>query len=467
MDMMTFVLDSKNKIPIYKQLYIYIKNEIQLNNLIYNQKLPSKRKLSAFLGVSQNTVMTAYTQLLEEGYISSIEKKGYFVCKIENIEKFESKKEEAITHLHKNYNTIVYNFSINSVDYKSFPFSILRKLHKEVIDEEDKSLLQLSDIQGLDELRTSISTYLHNARGVNCSKDQIIISSGTEFLVQLIILLLDKNAIYGLENPGYEKPRLVLQSNLSSIIPIHVDSEGMSLSDENINTSNVLFISPSHQFPTGGIMPINRRIQLINWANGSDNRYIVEDDYDSEFKYSGKPVPALQGLDTNNKVIYIGSFSKSLSPTTRISYMVLPKDLIYKYREKLSFMICSVPMISQKVLYRFINEGFFERHLNKMRIIYRKKYEILVSSITELNRNIEILGVDAGLHILLRINNGMSEYELIQKALMNNVKVYGISSYYFEQINSTNRPFILLGYATMNEAEIKEAIKCLDNAWFE
>lgn len=467
MDMMTFVLDSKNKIPIYKQLYIYIKNEIQLNNLIYNQKLPSKRKLSAFLGVSQNTVMTAYTQLLEEGYISSIEKKGYFVCKIENIEKFESKKEEAITHLHKNNNTIVYNFSINSVDYKSFPFSILRKLHKEVIDEEDKSLLQLSDIQGLDELRTSISTYLHNARGVNCSKDQIIISSGTEFLVQLIILLLDKNAIYGLENPGYEKPRLVLQSNLSSIIPIHVDSEGMSLSDENINTSNVLFISPSHQFPTGGIMPINRRIQLINWANGSDNRYIVEDDYDSEFKYSGKPVPALQGLDTNNKVIYIGSFSKSLSPTTRISYMVLPKDLIYKYREKLSFMICSVPMISQKVLYRFINEGFFERHLNKMRIIYRKKYEILVSSITELNRNIEILGVDAGLHILLRINNGMSEYELIQKALMNNVKVYGISSYYFEQINSTNRPFILLGYATMNEAEIKEAIKCLDNAWFE
>ena len=214
------------------------------------------RSLSVFLGVSQNTVMTAYTQLLEEGYISSIEKKGYFVCKIEDLDQFEIKKVEVISLIHEDKNTIEYNFSINSVDHESFPFSILRKLFREVIDEEDKGLLHISNVQGIDELRESITTYLHNARGVNCSKNEIIISSGTEFLVQSIILLLDKNTVYGLENPGFEKPRLVLNAHACITLPIQIDREGMSLSDTNINKADVLFISPSHQFPTGGIMPI-------------------------------------------------------------------------------------------------------------------------------------------------------------------------------------------------------------------
>ncbi len=466
MNMMTIILDTKSKTPIYRQLYAYIKNEIQINNLIYNQKLPSKRKFSEYLGVSQNTIMTAYTQLMEEGYISSKEKKGFFVCKAENLEKFEFKNDKLNIAIPLKDETIDYNFSINTVEHNSFPFSILRKMYKEVIDEEDKTLLQISEVQGLEELRVSISAYLHDSRGVNCTANQIIISSGIEYLVQLIILLLKKNTVFGLENPGYEKSRYILEANLSNILPIQVDSEGMSLGDENINKANVLFLSPSHQFPTGGIMPINRRIQLINWANNAENRYIIEDDYDSEFKYSGKPIPSLQGLDTNNKVIYIGSFSKSLSPTIRISYMVLPKNLLKEYIEKLSFLVCSVPMIEQKVLHRYISEGYFERHLNKMRKIYRSKYEILVHCINELNRNIEIKGTDAGLNILLKINNGMTEEDLIKSALQNRVKVYGISTYYFDQSNCKKLPNILLGYASMSEYEIKEAIKCLDKAWF-
>ena len=178
MNMMTIILDTKSKTPIYRQLYAYIKNEIQINNLIYNQKLPSKRKFSEYLGVSQNTIMTAYTQLMEEGYISSKEKKGFFVCKAENLEKFEFKNDKLNIAIPLKDETIDYNFSINTVEHNSFPFSILRKMYKEVIDEEDKTLLQISEVQGLEELRVSISAYLHDSRGVNCTANQIIISSG-------------------------------------------------------------------------------------------------------------------------------------------------------------------------------------------------------------------------------------------------------------------------------------------------
>jgi len=464
--MLTFTVDSKKGIPIYKQLYLFIKEEIQSKRMIYNQKLPSKRKLSEFLGISQNTVQTAYSQLMEEGYITSVEKKGYYVCRIENIIQLDTRKEISKLMVLNDNLPIKFDFSFSGVDHNSFPYAIWRKLYKETVDETDKTLLQLSSFQGNKELRVSIAQYLHQSRGVNCSADQIVISSGTEFLIQLIILLFSKRTVYGLENPGYEKPRQVFTTNSSKIIPVDVDTDGMSLNDPNINDADILCITPSHQFPTGGIMPISRRVQLINWANSSLERYIIEDDYDSEFKYSGRPIPALQGLDTNGKVIYLGSFSKSLSPTIRISYMVLPQHLMEKYIKNLSFMLCSAPLIDQKVLYRFINDGYFERHLNKMRIIYRKKYDTLVRSITELHRNIEILGADAGLHVLLKISNGMSENKLVQKARDYGVEVYGISNYFFESATVTDFPTVLLGYATMNESEIKSAINLLSDAWF-
>lgn len=466
MNELLYVLDAKNSVPLYKQLYLFIRNDIRASIIANNQKLPSKRNLSKFLGISQNTVQTAYNQLLEEGYIISIERKGYYVSQLEDIIKYET-KIFTDSKIKINELPVKYDFSINSVDRSSFPYLIWRKLFKETINESDETLLQAVGFQGDENLRESIAHYLHQSRGVNCSLNQIIISSGTEFLIQFIIQLLGKNVIYGLENPGYDKLRHVLKMNNCKIIPLSVDSEGISLKDVKINDVNVLCITPSHQFPTGTIMPISRRIQLINWANNSDDRYIIEDDYDSEFKYSGKPIPSLQGLDNNGKVIYLGSFSKSLAPSIRISYMVLPQSLLQSCYSNLSFMLCSVPLINQKMLNRFIVDGYFERHLNKMRTIYRRKYDILIQSILELNQDIEIFGADAGLHILLKVNNGMTENELVDIAHKNGIEVYGITSYYIDQNLNAEYGYILIGYANLSETEISHGISLLGSIWFK
>lgn len=213
-------------------------------------------------------------------------------------------------------------------------------------------------------------------------------------------------------------------------------------------------------------MPINRRVQLLNWANQARERYIVEDDYDSEFKYSGKPIPALQGLDRNERVIYMGAFSKSLSPALRVSYMVLPNHLMKQFRERLPFMICPVPMIEQKVLSRFIQEGHFERHLNKMRNVYKRKREVLVRELKGLNAEIEILGADTGLHLLLKVDTDMTEQRLVTLALQHGVKVYGISKYYSDKGSMGKVPQILIGFAALRESEIRAAVQALCQAWY-
>jgi GntR family transcriptional regulator/MocR family aminotransferase len=466
MDMLTFVIDMDSKVPIYNQLYSFIKSEIQLGRITYNTKLPSKRKLSSYLKISQNTIQTAYDQLIEEGYVVPIERRGFYVSKIDNIIKLDV--QEVYNEIDNNYDQpkVEYDFSYHGVDMQTFPFITWRKLAKDVIDEYDKELLQLGDSQGHNSLRTSIAEYLHQSRGVNCSAGQIIISSGTEFLFQILIQLFNRESIYGIENPGYEKLNLLFSSSQAKFKAVNIDEGGMMPEEIIKSNANILCITPAHQFPSGEIMPINRRVQILNWANEASDRYIIEDDYDSEFKYSGKPIPALQGLDSNEKVIYMGAFSKSLSPAIRVSYMVLPVHLIKKYFEKLPFIICPVPIIDQKVLFRLIQEGYFERHLNKMRNIYKRKREILVRAIEELNCGMEVSGAEAGLHLLLTVNNGMTEDQLVSSALLYGIKVYGISKYYFDKNHIEKLPTILIGYATMQESEISKAVRMLHKAWF-
>lgn len=466
MNMLTFTIDLDNSIPIYHQLYNYIKSEIQSGNIAYNTKLPSKRKLSSYLKISQNTIQAAYDQLIEEGYVISIERKGFYVCKLDNIVKIKTSNRNNLIYSKDNSKSIKFDFSYNGVDMATFPFSTWRRLTKDAINEYDEELVKLGDSQGNINLRNSIAEYLRQSRGVNCTAEQIIISSGTEYLFQILIQLFDEDRVYGIENPGYEKLNLLFNSNRANFKAIKIDSMGMILEEIIKSNANILCITPSHQFPSGSVMPINRRIQLLNWANEKDKRYIIEDDYDSEFKYYGRPIPALQGLDSNGKVIYMGAFSKSLSPSVRISYMVLPEKLLNRYLEKLSFIICPVPSIEQKVLHRFIHDGYFERHLNKMRNVYKKKRELLVGKITEIDKEIEIIGADAGLHLLLRINNGMTEDDLVEAAFNAGIKVYGISKYYVDKSYLEEEPTVLLGYASMTEEKIVQAVEILNKAWF-
>lgn len=465
--MITFSIDTENGIPLYMQLYSYIKKEIQAGRILADSKLPSKRKLSEYLGISQNTIQSAYDQLIAEGYIVPVQRKGFYVCKLDNIINLNDVKNREICTNETEKNNVKYDFSYHGIDLETFPFSTWRKISKDVINEYDKDLIQLGDPQGIIELRESIAVYLHQSRGVNCSARQIIVSAGTEYLFQILIQLLDKDCIYGIENPGYEKLNLLFSSNSAKIKAINVDDYGMAPDEVEDSEANVICITPAHQFPFGVVMPINRRIQLLNWANEKLGRYIIEDDYDSEFKYSGKPIPAMQGLDANEKVIYMGAFSKSLSPALRISYMVLPKALLDRYLKRLSYLICPVPSIEQKVLTRFIEDGYFERHLNKMRNVYKKKREILVEEIQKLNSNIKVSGADAGLHLILNVKNGMAESELVKTALDAGVKVYGVSKYYIDKSYENKLPAIIIGFATMEEQEIREAVNILNKAWFK
>lgn len=440
MDMLAFMADPAVKRPVYHQLYTFIKAEIRSGRIPAGTRLPSKRKLSTFLGLSQNTIQTAYEQLIEEGYAVASERKGFYASRIDNVVSLEARKTQDDRKGDAGEVGARFDFSYHGVDTGTFPFPTWRKLMKAVLNEYDEELLMPGNPQGYPDLRSSITDYLHHSRGVNCHPDQVIVSAGTEYLFQILIQLFGREKVYGIENPGYEKLNQVFSSNKASFRAIRVDESGMDPEAVAESGADILCITPAHQFPTGEIMPIMRRVQLLNWANGSQGRYLIEDDYDSEFKYSGKPVPALQGLDTGEKVIYMGTFSKSLSPALRVSYMVLPPHLLTRYQEELSFIICPVPIIDQKVLAMFIREGYFERHLNRMRILYRRKREVLVKSLRELEDRIWVLGADAGLHLLLNVDNGMSETELVGSAFKAGTRVYGISKYYVDKDVSSVHP---------------------------
>lgn len=457
-------LKKESELPLFQQLYDYFKNEIISGNCKKNEKMPSKRQLSSYLECSQNTVQAAYYQLVAEGYLISREKSGYYVADLGNILHMKEEPPKELL-LAPEEGRIWYDFSYQGVDHDSFPFSIWRKLTKEVINEYDRDLLKAGDPKGDRGLRESIARYLHYSRGVNCIAEQIIISSGTEFLLQLLIQLFDANFVYGIENPGYEKLNMIFKSNRANCQPVALDDRGMRPDSLRESRANVACITPSHQFPTGTVMPVSRRIQLLNWANEVPERYLIEDDYDSEFRYSGKPIPSLQGMDETGRVIYMGAFSKSLSPALRVSYMVLPLHLLSEYEKKLRFYICPVPKIDQKTLCRFIDEGHFERHLNRMRNLYKQKRETIVAAIRQNLPQAEIQGDSAGLHLLLRVNNGWEEAELIEAALRRGVRVFGVTQYYFTLPQQYQDSLLLLGFACLKTEEIKTAVNLLAQAW--
>lgn len=465
MDQLPVIFNTESGVPLYEQLYGYIKAQIQCGAYPRNTKLPSKRRLSAHLQISQNTVQNAYDQLIAEGYILSRPKSGFFVSGIDSIFQLGRKPVDAGREPDAEP-CCQTDFSHHGVDKKSFPYATLRRITKEVISENDAGILSLGHSQGDFELRAAMAAYLRDSRGVRCTPHQIVISAGTEFLLQLLILLFHRDTLFALENPGYEKMSLLFKSNRARFKEIPLDESGMDIDALRDSRAAIACVTPSHQFPTGIIMPVNRRLQLIGWANEKQGRYIVEDDYDSEFKFSGKPVPSLQSLDTDGKVIYTGAFSKSLTPAIRISYMVLPESLCSDYRRKLHFCICPVPNVEQKILCHFLNEGFFERHLNKMRTIYKKKRETLVDALSRLMPRAEVSGAAVGLHLLVAVNNGMTERQLVEAARGRGVRVYGLSQYYIGEVPNEERPVLLLGYASIREDEIFKAVELLRQAWF-
>ena len=462
MDILTINLNVNSNVPLYIQLYDFLKEEIQAGRLEASSKLPSKRKLSKHLDISQNTIESAYEQLKAEGYIVSIPKKGYYVSELQGVVNIKNNKESIKNEL-KVKKQYKYEFYSSRVDLESFPYSIWRKINKDIINEENKELLQIGHSQGDRNLRESILNYLRSSRGVNASVDNLVIGSGSEYLIQILINIIGRKRNYATEEPGYYKIRKILKVNGITHKAIPIDEQGIDIESLRLQNVEVIHITPSHQFPTGVIMPISRRLKLLNWAKEVNGRYIIEDDYDSEFRFEGRPIPALQSLDTKGKVIYLGTFSKCFFPSTRIAYMILPDELMQIYKRDFSFLTCTVSRITQQALFKFIEEGYFERHLNKMRNIYRKKREFLVSLIKQHLPNTEIIGTNSGLHLLLKVNNGMSEKDLIKAAEEKEIRILGLSNSYLNKLDETNTVF--LGYASLSNEEMKKAIILLKEAW--
>lgn len=445
---------------IYLQLYEYLKHEILSGNISVGTKLPSKRGLADYCGLSVNTVQNAYAQLECEGYIESAERKGFFVADTQNIIKIHVSKENQST-IHER---ILYRFTYQGVDVGSFPFKQWRKLYQDALDEYDISLLLPGEYKGNMELRESIAHYIYASRGVKCTPDQIVVSAGTEYLMQILIQLLGSHAHYGIENPGFEKLNEVLKNNSCRYSYLDVDDEGVVLESVKNQNVSIVCVTPAHQFPTGAVMGLKRREQLLNWALENDERYLIEDDYDGEFRYTGSYLPALKGMGNSEKVIYMGSFSKSLSPALRVSYMILPLHLMNRFEKQLSYIKCPVPVLEQKVLARFIHIGGFERHLNRMRRLYKAKLDVLIRSLSPFREWMRILGADAGLHILVEVDTEFDETELISRAMSAGVEIQGISRFYFDE-KKPSRPIVLLGYASVEINQIPTGINQLAKSW--
>ncbi len=463
--MLTYHINNKGILPMYEQLYRAIREDI-INGVIKGgEKLPSKRRLAEHLKISQITVENAYSQLLAEGYIISKPRSGYYAEQI--IE--HNKKAKPISYEIPKPKTedYLYAFHTNTVDTECFPFSSWAKLLRSELTEKASKLLIAAPNQGVLELRQQICRYLAEFRGIYAIPEQIVIGAGSEYLLMLLIQLLGRNRIYALENPCYPKLNNVFKANGANVKPITLDKDGLKIDELEKNNASVVYLTPSHQFPLGIVMPAARRIKMLKWAEQTGDRYIIEDDYDSEFRYTSRPIPAMKELDHADRVIYLNTFAKSLAPSLRISYMVLPKSLLKKYRDELRFYSSTVPSFEQYTLAKFIKTGMFERHISRIRNLYKSRRDILLELLNKsaFAKFMEISGEDAGLHLMLTLKNGLSERQMVELAAQNGVHLHGISDYYIAESEKKPNSTVVLGYAGLNEDIMKKAVKCLENAW--
>lgn len=462
--MLTYSFENKGSDSLYEFLYKKIIEDILACRLAPDEKLPSKRALAKHLSISTVTVENAYNQLVAEGYIYSKPKSGYYVCRISSpVMNTGSLKPAYESRCEDSEDAFCgVDLAMNSAARDSFPFSVWTKLMREVMADKSELLTVNSPSTGVRELRCAISDYLFQFRGMKADPDCIVVGAGTEYLYSLIIQLLGRQKKYALEDPGYRKIAQIYRANNVSFHCIPVDKSGVEISALENSRADVLHISPSHHFPTGIVTPVSRRYELLSWAEKSPDRYIIEDDYDSEFRFSGRPIPSLQSIDHSGKVIYINTFSKSLTSTIRISYMVLPEELMALYKKELSFYACTVSNFEQYTLSAFIRQGYYEKHINRMRNYYRNQRDTLMSEIKKhpLFGRVQIKEEDAGLHFLMKVDTPLSDRELIEKGRQKGIRLTCLSEYYHKH-SSADRHTLIINYSGLPREDIKRAVDLL------
>ena len=564
-------LITDGKKPLYRQIYEYIRGEIRSGALEAGERLPSTRALASGLHVARSTAELAYSQLLSEGYIRAKKNSGYFVNEIENLAElhFEENRAgggDAATENREDYaerlsiadlslpglsaadhrqkaekaarvsaadssvpslsllgkqgaaNSAMIDFSLRHTEMSVFPYSTWKKIMREVMVDANSEMFSHSEPSGDLTLRTTIAHYLHFSRGVRCTPDQVIVGAGNDYLLMLLRHILGEGRRVAMENPSYLRAAQIFKSFGYEICPVRMDDDGMLPGSVEASSADLVYAMPAHQFPVGCIMPVGRRAALLGWATDAADRYIIEDDYDSEFRYRGKPIPALQSLDHAGRVIYIGTFSKVIAPAIRISYMILPPDLLTLYRRKCWFFSSTVSRIDQRILNEFMKNGHFERHLNRMRSLYRARHDELLAQLRPLQDRFRILGAGTGLHLVLQAAPGTAaliaqsmetgmyaegesgdtetaqdltksteglssariEKEIVRRAAANGVAVYAMSDYLLPETalkdgddpdaesagtrdddSTKHLPAVLLGFGALDEVSIREGVRRL------
>lgn len=467
---LTIELQTNSDKCLYEQIYEYIRQEIREGKLLQGERLPSTRSLAEYLQISRSTVDMAYEQLLSEGYIEARPYRGYFVCKIEELFRLEEKKEKEQARAKQKERLVsaeeyVFDFSPTKIDMSCFPFGVWRRINKNILSDGNSKLFSQGNAQGDYGLRETIARYLHASRGVNCTPEQIIVGAGNDYLLMLLEKILGREVPIAMENPTYKRAYQIFQSFSYPITTVDMDKNGLSVTELKKTEAVLTYVMPSHQYPTGAVMPIGRRSELLKWADEKEERYLIEDDYDSEFRYKGKPIPSLQSSDKNGKVIYMGTFSKAIAPAIRVSYMVLPMKLVEVYRENCYFYSTTVSRIDQKILDEFIRGGYFERHLNKMRKVYRDKHDLLIELLEPFRKDFSITGENAGLHLLLTSKRRVTEDRLIEAAAKQGIKVYGLSDSLVNNGEHQQSYTVILGYGGLAPEEIEKGIEALKKAW--
>ncbi len=479
-------LQPEEHTPLYAQIYDYIRKEIVEGRLLKGEKLPSTRTLSSFLHISRSTVTQAYSQLEAEGYIRSSRGSGAYVEGVDNLaiperDKFlaEAKSANAVmpnaaAGASAQRDASLIDFSPRKIDMSAFPYPTWRRITRDVMAYDNADIFEMGDPQGDPELRGAIAHYLHFFRGCRCSAQQVVIGAGSDYLLVLLHLILRTPRTIAMESPTYLRAYRILASQGETIVPVPMDESGMRTDALEESGCDTAYVMPARQYPTGTVMPYKRRIELLQWANEKDGRYIIEDDYDSEFRYRGKPIRSLQSQDLGGKVIYMGTFSKSVAPAIRVSYMILPPSLLEAYRKEGTVLSSTVSRIDQSILNTFIRDGYFERYLNKMRTIYKGKHDACLEGLRPLHRRFEVLGAGAGLHFILRdmwtkcgsFDEAVDkEGELQSRALAAGVRIYTQSALclpgapYLQGGPPT--PTILIGYASLSEEKIREGLAAL------
>lgn len=467
--MLTYDLEKRGDKTLYEYLYECIRNDILSGRILPEERLPSKRAFAKNMDISIKTVENAYEQLLVEGYIRAEEKRGYFVNYVED-RRIARKSRKALTDgiYGRNKEKIqkekewFADFTSNYKAYEKFPFSTWAKIMRETLSYHDMELLEIVPSQGIYRLREEIAKHLYEFRGMEVSPQQIVVGAGTEYLYGRLIQLLGRESIYALENPGYLKMARLYKSHGLSYRYVDIDEQGICPDALRASGANVVHASPGHHFPVGFVMPVIRRQELLEWAGEERDRYIIEDDYDSEFRLNMKPVPAMQTLDAEYRVIYLNTFSRTLFPSVRVSYMVLPPKLLERYQETVSFYSCSVSAFEQYALAAFMEKGYFERHIHKVKLYYKEKRDEFLHELKQsaLWGKCRIIEENAGTRFLLRVDTALTDSQIKWCASQQGLNLSCLSEYCHGQMKEI-AGILLISYGDIPRERMKEAVQRL------